>query len=162
MESLRIAHLNHKSPLRLPPIIKYLTSKNMSSYAPHALISTLGKPLMAQQLRIEIMHLKRAMMHMTYRIRSHEESVMIHIIKPTINMRKERYILLALRSVLLFRINIQPVTRHEIEIFRVELPLRIEILYAEPVMAQLVHCCGSLFEALELVHAVFVGFEIID
>lgn len=87
----------------------------MPSHSPHRAITLVREPLMAQLLRVKIMHLKGAMMHMTGAIGAHKERVMIHIVSSSINVRKEGNILL-LRSFP----NMEKVTGYQIERGRIE------------------------------------------
>lgn len=103
------------------PIIKNLTPQNMPSNPPNIPIPLLSQPLVPQRLRIKIMHLKRAMMHMRLRNttirrqRTQKDSMVINQILSPIQMRKHRDFLP--RPIRL--LNIKHVRGHNIEVLRV-------------------------------------------
>lgn len=70
---------------------------------------------MTKMLRINVVDLKGAMMNMGRRVRAQEEAVMIDIVGSTVDMCEESDILFL--TVLL---NVQKVTRHDIEVRSVE------------------------------------------
>ena len=87
----------------------------MSPHAPNRFISFPIQVLMTKVLRINVVDLKGAMMNMGRQVRAQEEAVMIDIVGSTVDMCEESDILFL--TVLL---NVQKVTRHDIEVRSVE------------------------------------------
>lgn len=78
----------------IPPVIKDLRPENMPTDTPHRLVVLVCEPLMAQFLRIKVMHFKRAMVDMCCGVCAHEETVVIDVLAATVDMSEERDILL--------------------------------------------------------------------
>ena len=121
-------------PRGVPPIIKYLGAQNVSSDAPDRLIALLGEPLVADMLGVKVMHLERAMMNMTGLVGAHEESMMIDMVRATVNVSEDGNILLVTPIRLL---QIEEVGRNKVEGPGVKAHLILEVLYAQPVVSQL-------------------------
>jgi adenylosuccinate synthase len=82
-----------------------------------------------------------------------EERVMIHLLHPSVQMQEGRDIL-ALGIV-------DHIARLEVEASCVELERLGKVCDAAPEMAQLVHRCRALFEALRLVDGTVLRFGIV-
>lgn len=88
---------------------------------------------MPKLLRIEIVHLKRAVMDVRCWIGRHEEGVMVNVVLPSIDMSENGDILI----LSVFARDMEIIRRHEVEVLGVPLHLILELLNAEPVVAKL-------------------------
>ncbi len=84
-----------KSPRReiILPIIKDLAPQYMSPHPPRILIPLLNQPIMAQHLRIEVKHLKRRMMDMSFWSFEEEKAVMIHELETAVQMHEGDHVM---------------------------------------------------------------------
>src|SRR5436305_2230500 len=70
------------------PVIKNLTTKNVTANTPTQFITLLLKPLMSKKLCVEVMNLKGAVMDMDGRLFLAKEGVMINVILTAIEVEK--------------------------------------------------------------------------
>jgi hypothetical protein len=134
--------LNHK-PTNIPPIIKNLTTQNMSPDTPNTFILLLCEPLMTQQLRIEIMNFVRGVMNVSRFVRDgggHEESVVVDRVLAAVDGREETYFLaggLVGRWVDGFARDIEDIGGVEVEVPSVPVHLGGEVVAVETEVTEL-------------------------
>lgn len=119
-------------PSSVPPVIKDLRAQNVSANAPHRLIILVGKPLVSEFLRVEVMNLERAMMDMRCCILAHEEAVVVHVIGAAINVSEKRDVLL-----LAILLQVEEVCRHNVEVGGVEIDQIVKFLRANSEVSKL-------------------------
>src|SRR5271154_2208248 len=56
----------HHISRRIPPVVEYLTSEDMSAYTPNRLVLLLHQPLMPESLGVEVMDLEATMVHVGF------------------------------------------------------------------------------------------------
>lgn len=83
---------------------------------------------MSKLLGIEIMDFERAVVHVRRGIRGHEECVMVHISRSSVDVCEYRYILPLLRTV--WARYIEEVRRYEVEVAGIPRKLIVELLNA--------------------------------
>lgn len=149
-------------------------SKDMSANSPHTGVLLPCQPLVAQMLRVVIMHLERAVMHVCSRISRHEERVVVDRVRAAVNVHENGYLFsattvdrvgFAIRVCTgVWRRDIEEVSGREIEVPRIPLDLLFEIQHAQPVVPKLVHCSRTRRKAVELAYARFIFgcFEVVD
>lgn len=91
---------------------------------------------MAQQLRIEIVDLKRRVMDMTCRVEAHKERMMVHVFLTQVDMCEEADFLPSVCFV--GRGHVHEVRWDQVEIAGVKLNLFLEVLHAQTVVSKLV------------------------
>lgn len=116
----------------IPPVVENLRAQNMSTNTPDGRISLCGKPLVAQLLSIVVMDFKRAVVDMRRGVCAQEERVVIDQVLATINMRKDRHILLDA-----FLLHIEEIGGDDVKVVRIEIELRGEVLNAKSVVSKL-------------------------
>ena len=121
-------------PRGVPPIIKNLGPQNVSSDPPDRLIALLGEPLMAHMLGVKVMHLERAMMNVTGFVGAHEESMMIDMVRATVDVSEDGNILLVTPIRLFY---VEKVGRDKVECSGVKAHLISKVLYTQPIVSQL-------------------------
>ena len=105
----------------------------MATHAPHRLVALLSEPLMAQLLSVKVMHFKGAMVHMDpLGIHAHENRVVIRMSFSKIKMGEHGH-----DNLVAIFLNIEQVTRHDVEVGRVELDEGVHILCGVAKMTQL-------------------------
>ena len=93
---------------------------------PNALVLLPSQPLMAKVLRVVVVDLETAMMHVRRGIRAHEEGVMVHGRLPAINVRENRHVFRLRPSVLILSFasrDVQEVRGSKVEVPDVPLQL---------------------------------------
>lgn len=125
--------LNH-IPVRIPPVVKYLRSQNVPSYAPDRLVALLGQPLVAQHLCVVVVHLERTVVYMARVAGGHEEAVMVDIVLTTVYVREHSNRLLSLVR----EGDLKEVGWHDVKVGQIKLNLRFEIAYTESIVTKLV------------------------
>jgi len=70
----------HHKPRRVPPIIEQLRTQNMSSDPPHGGVLFRHQPLVAQLLRVEVVHLETAVVDVGRGVCGHEEGVVVGVL----------------------------------------------------------------------------------
>ena len=144
------------------PVVEYLASQNMPSKTPDILVPLLHQPLMAQVLRVEVMHLKRTVVYMWLRDRAvgrqtrDEKRMMINQILSTINVSEHRNFL----SLTVRQINIKHVRRHDVEVLRIPFHQGGELFRDETEVTELVNRRWTGLEALKLALAGFRRFVV--
>lgn len=73
----------------VPPIVEYLRSENMPTDTPDRLVVLLAQPLVSEHLRIIIMHLERAMVHVAGLVRAHEKRVVVDVVITAVDVRED-------------------------------------------------------------------------
>lgn len=134
----------------------------MPADAPDRRVSLLAKPLMAEILCVEIVHLERGVVHVRRRVRRQEERVMVDGHLAAVDVREERDILGLAFTLGPFGRHVEEVGRRDVERARVPLDLRREVTHAEPEVAQLVHRRGPGREAVEGAHARLMRLVVVD
>jgi hypothetical protein len=89
--------------------------------------------LVTEELRVEIVHLKGTVVHVGLDVGAQEEGMVVDKVFTAVNVGEERHVPL-LAPLLLDE---EPVGGHEVEVPRIELPLRFEVGDAEAEMAEL-------------------------
>ena len=82
----------HHVPRRVPPVVEYLTAENVPANAPDRLVLLLRQPLMAEGLRVEVVDLEAAVVHVRTaaagRERRHEHGVVVDEILAAVDVRE--------------------------------------------------------------------------
>lgn len=81
--------LDHEAA-RVPPVVEDLAAQNMSSDAPDALVALLREPLVAQVLRVDVVHLEAAVVHVRAGRAVDEEGVVVDVGGAAVDVGEER------------------------------------------------------------------------
>lgn len=119
----------------------------MPANPPHGLVILASQPLVPEQLGVEVVDLKRRVMHMARGRAAHEERMMIDVLVAAVNVREKPHLLLPAGRVLFGHAH--EVRGHQVEVPRVEADLLLQVRDAQAVVAELVHGGGAVVEALE-------------
>ena len=79
----------HHVPRRVPPVVEYLTAQDVPPDAPNRLVPLGGQPLVAQVLRVKVVHLERAVVHVRGGAGGHEEGVVVHGVRAAVDVRED-------------------------------------------------------------------------
>ena len=115
---------------------------------------------MPEQLGVEVVDLKRRVVHVARRGRTHEERMMIDILFAAVHVREESHLLLPVRRILF--LHAHEIRGHEVEVAGIEADLGLQVGDAEAVVAELVDGGGAVVEALEGALARLFLFGVVD
>lgn len=136
------------------PVVEDLAAENVPPDAPDALPVLLGQPLVADELRVEVSHLVRAVVDVCLldlrRGALQEHDVVIGPVAPEVEVHERQHV-----DVAELRVE-QDVRMHQVEVRRVEVQLLIEFLAHVPEVAQLVYQRRSLVVSLELAQSLLL------
>lgn len=79
----------HHIPRRIPPVIEYLTSKDMPANTPHALVPLLREPLVAHVLGVVVVHLEGTVVDVRGIAGRHEEGVVVDVCLAAVDVRED-------------------------------------------------------------------------
>ena len=142
--------LDHEAR-RVPPVVEQLRAEDVAADAPDGLVPFAREPLVAEVLRVEVVDLEGAVVHVCGRVCVQEEAVVVHVLGPAVDVGEEgdvfSCILLLGRgggggvvAAVVVGVRLrhpEKIRRDDVEVARVELDLRLEILDAETVVTQL-------------------------
>lgn len=106
----------------------------MAADTPDRLVAFLFQPLVAEILRVKVVHLERTVVHVICLVRAQKEAVMINKLHSSIDVSEQRHVLPRGTAVGLYP---EKVRRDDIEVVGVELDLCCEVLHAQTVMTEL-------------------------
>lgn len=113
--------LDHEA-VDVPPVVEDLAAEDVAADAPDGLVLFLGEPLVAQRLRVEVVHLERAVVHVLLnprRQRRQEHRVVVHQILAPVDVCEQRHFFahrcVRLRVDLVQR-HVQDVARYDVEV----------------------------------------------
>jgi len=134
----------HHEARRIPPVVEDLRPQNVPAQAPHVLVALLAQPLVAEPLRVEVVHLVAGVVHVVARPLEEEEAVVVDVLAAAIQMQEGGDVAAAAAIV-------HQVAGLEVEARCVEAIRLREVGHAAAEVAQLVHRRGAVPEALRAV-----------
>ena len=143
VDQISVGIMLHHVPCRVPPVVEYLASENVSANAPDRPVLLLRQPLVAEGLGVEVVDLEAAVVRVRFGAGGegrHEHGVVVDQILAPVHVREDGDVL-ASRAVAVgigaVQGDVEQVAGDEVEVLGVKGHRRVEVLHAESEVTKL-------------------------